>query len=753
MTELTTDKLKEYCENFDYKKLSIYCTRDIKKMPQILHFIKNIESTNISEILNFAFNFHEENLNFEMKLILLQTCLYTLLSNPFNFIEIMDKKQRNEIFKFVTENCIKEKLTIKIIVKIFDIKYILENTNYNSYIVLKELSKIQKLHKNIIEFVCSSLLVYENLCEKTINRIENLNLHEKDFLINYLTKDELSMSDRIYSFKILSHQYKHHKDLITPSIFFKYLNFNNFKFGYSLSRSFLRIIKYFDVIEISNHIQSLLTDIFANEMLWINSFHILGSLFFKNYKIEIDLSIIKRSVFYSCDDTNYRSCLVREYALFLIYSIIRRNPTDELINILVYTCIFDMNLKIRRISASILSSYFNLDLFIKRYDDLLDSYEKINRIFNIEIGEYLSMNSTDITVMQLKNEIIMKYDYQVRVEDNDNVTLSYINLGYNFKYSIMYEREFLESEKYLLLDLSSLFKYRFFDNLCNLYIEILSLICSSAQYKDLIETKEVTNNIIFMLSKNLKNFELVNIIWSIDSEVIFEFLFKNRKKSNHNIIVANIRNYKYLETIILEYKKAIKLNMNIDFITSIYKSLLYYKEDIRHFEDEILMGLENYSITSRGDVCYEIRLTSLLLVKYDKVLFNKYLVRYLVDKSKYIRDYLFNNLEDYKYLIDGYEILSKRDIKLIIRNMHLFDEFNVTIGILGYLATCDKHEYEEIIDILISKRDLIDKNIKKITSSGYSRVYNYIIKLDLEMSNKFKWTELIKKNDTENTYN
>jgi hypothetical protein len=754
--KVENEKFLDSIHKHNYKFLSLHCRHEVTNLKIILNYIRQLSNTTTSQILSEGFNYNNEYKNEDVNIFLLQTWIYSILNNPFDFSNIIPKDYKEELIRFVFENIVLEKLSVKIFVKIAKLDEILGCEKFDKYIMLKEYSKISRIDKHLIVQIVRNLLdkIDVNLCNKSINKEENLDLHKTKILVEGINDfnikdDENTINSLIYKFKILSYQYKYYPDIITSSLYFKYLNYNNYKFGYSLCRSFLRIIKHYDAFEVSKILQKYLVDIFANEMLWINSLHILGSLIFKKYPIEIDNRIIELGLFYNQDDINYRSVLVREYSLFLVYSMFRNNPSEYLINILIFKCIFDNNYKIRNIAASILSTHFNVEYKTKRLTDRIESYDKIGTLFNIQVDKYLKNTSNNIDVIDLQNNIIKKYNLQIKINYRDKFIFYYINLGYNIKYSIEYNRDILDLKEFLTLNISSLYKFRFSDKLIDVYIDILELIPRN----NLLSFKDgVIKNIIFLLSKNIKNDKICEIIWTLDDSFIYEFMFKNRNRTNKNIIIGNIKNYKYIDTIIKEYKNKIRMNENIDYIVNIYKSLKCMT-DIKNFEKEILMGLENYLLTSRGDVCYEIRLECIILIKYDLDIFNKYLIRYLVDKNKFIRDHLFNNIDKYEELIFNYEILAKKDITIILNNLHMFDTYNITIGILGYLNTSDNYKYEEILEAFINNIGTFDKYIRMIIDRKYERVYSYIFKIIVILYQKsvteyiFDWAELLRDYD------
>ncbi|KAK6089630.1 hypothetical protein P3W45_001396 [Vairimorpha bombi] len=699
--KVENEKFLDSIHKHNYKFLSLHCRHEVTNLKIILNYIRQLSNTTTSQILSEGFNYNNEYKNEDVNIFLLQTWIYSILNNPFDFSNIIPKDYKEELIRFVFENIVLEKLSVKIFVKIAKLDEILGCEKFDKYIMLKEYSKISRIDKHLIVQIVRNLLdkIDVNLCNKSINKEENLDLHKTKILVEGINDfnikdDENTINSLIYKFKILSYQYKYYPDIITSSLYFKYLNYNNYKFGYSLCRSFLRIIKHYDAFEVSKILQKYLVDIFANEMLWINSLHILGSLIFKKYPIEIDNRIIELGLFYNQDDINYRSVLVREYSLFLVYSMFRNNPSEYLINILIFKCIFDNNYKIRNIAASILSTHFNVEYKTKRLTDRIESYDKIGTLFNIQVDKYLKNTSNNIDVIDLQNNIIKKYNLQIKINYRDKFIFYYINLGYNIKYSIEYNRDILDLKEFLTLNISSLYKFRFSDKLIDVYIDILELIPRN----NLLSFKDgVIKNIIFLLSKNIKNDKIY-------------------------------------------------------YIVNIYKSLKCMT-DIKNFEKEILMGLENYLLTSRGDVCYEIRLECIILIKYDLDIFNKYLIRYLVDKNKFIRDHLFNNIDKYEELIFNYEILAKKDITIILNNLHMFDTYNITIGILGYLNTSDNYKYEEILEAFINNIGTFDKYIRMIIDRKYERVYSYIFKIIVILYQKsvteyiFDWAELLRDYD------
>lgn len=761
MSSLTLKKIEDLLSKKNFKQLSMYCNRDITNLPKIVDFIKEPTTYKKNEVLKLALNMDIQISTDTMLFFVIQTWLLAILSNPFDWYKVLDDETKNVLYNYVYKNIIQQKLSLKICVLLLPLEFIVEKNIFDFYEVLKEESKNKKLDKGIISAIIQTLSKQTNLCKESINRVEKNNLHTFSKILTKLFLDENDPYILMCKFKILSHQYKYHPSIIKLDLFFQYLNYNNFKFGYVLCRSFLRVFRFFKCKTICENLLQNLDTIFANEMLWINSFHILGSLIFKHYEIDINPSIIQKAIFYNCDDVNYRSSLLREYTLFLIYAIIRNKSSDFLINILIYVCIFDKDFKIRRIAASILSELLNIDICVKRTEDLLKSYDSISKVYNIQIQKYIENNNNDINFLELRSHIIIKYGYLIQKKNTYETIFDYLDLGFKFKFTILYEKDINFLISFFNVDISTLFRYRFIENLIDLYLEVLFLVSkdnklqNSSIMHEIIHKKQTIDNVIFILSKNIKNSLIFQLIWIIDSKIVYDYIFKNRKKTNHNIIIGNIRNNNNIDTIISEYKSIIKLNSNIDYITAIYKSLSFYQGDIQLFKNEILIGLENYYLNSHGDVCYKIRLECLLLCQFDKGLFNKYLVRYLVDKSKYIRDYLFDNLKKYKDIIIGYDILCKKDIYIIIENINLFDELNITIGVLGYISTCDNFDLVKILDLFIFKLEIFDRNIKKLIQQRYTRVFKYIFNLiDLLYEKNVKrfikeWNELLKNYDIE----
>lgn len=774
---------------YDYKSLCLYCTKDISTLPMLIKILKNnyILDKDISLLLfNLKIKLYDNK-------FILQIWLYSILNNPFNFLKILDTETKKLIFDFLTKYIIREKLSIKILVKIFNLEDILPLKQFNQWEILCEYSKINKLEKSLLDYITNSLenIKKNNTCnttnknndeinnenyfldiEKSITQITiqkdtelknslNINNYKHsnntmsknfDYLnenynnfetINHLLIDNNDIVTLIYKFKILSFQYKYYK--IDLNLFLSFLNFNNFKFGYSLCRSILKIVKYYDINLFCSYITQQLNVIFANEMLWINALHILGSLIFQNKNLYINNSILETSVNYNFDYTNYRSALVREYSLFLVYCLLRsKKQSDFLVNLTIYKFIFDNNYKIRYIASSILSDFFKIQLEYKRHKDIINSYYKINKIYKINIVRFIKKEK-EISTIKLQNDLIWKYniDSKINYDSYENI-LDYINTGYYIYYGLTYNKIKNTNENYvktfLKIELIKFYKFRFIENLIEIYLEVLFMV---KKYNF-----ESINNIKFLISKNFYNDLICKIIWDIDDTEIYDYIYKFRKRNNKIIIISNIKNKKYSEDIIKFYKQCIHKQDNIEFVINIYKSIKYL-ENICIFKEEIYQGLENYYIGSRGDVSYEIRRECLELIqKIDSKMYETYFIRYMVDKNKYLRDYLLIKIKN-----DQFNLCIEKNrltFESIINHPEIYDGKNVCIGLLGYLCTSDNYNFETVINIFLNKIDFYDKFIKKIILTKYERVFDYIFKLIVLLFERgqrkliFEWVELLK---------
>ncbi|KAF9762882.1 hypothetical protein NGRA_1693 [Nosema granulosis] len=666
------------------KKFSTVCSyldTDVRNLDCV---IESIEFKSISKLLERMWKTNI-NLSESLNADFIICCIYSILSNPFDFNSILKEKDTSILLNFCLANINRHeigKLAISSLV-LLNKKTILLRKNDRQYFIK--------------DTPVSQEVAYSFLVQYSKGRVININFKEidsaSDFDFNHTTnnvhtsKDPkdyyfLNLKDSplvlISKIEILSSQIKHYsiKKKVLED-FTMLLNHQNVSVGWSLANSMASIAKYFETTKFIEELKARCQEIFANESLWINTISILGILTLKGVDVGNVENIVGKALLYD-NEFVYRSSLLREHTLFLIWALLKRHlsvselssepPQYSFFDLLVFTYVFDCNYNVRRAAASVISEYigiFNLEngyLFLKLLDkNYHKRLENADLLLNelavfYDIGRFKKehlkskLGHYSNIVKEAASFLVVKaYDpkefYSCGESLEERIACFYVLL-----YSLKQDRETSEMCGILLCKIDDkIYKTRNSEAFIYLYLICLTQviekiirnpilpICKTLWENTrttLLRQEVILNNLFYLLTKNIFPRETSILCWTLGNEMFNKKLLINLRRNNESFILVNSQQK---ELPIAKYKQNIA-NINLDVRIHSYKALKYV-ENVENFIEEIKKGLDDYTVDRRGDISYKIRLESLYLALHLNIDVEKYIIRYLVDKSKYLRDY------------------------------------------------------------------------------------------------------------------
>ncbi|EJW04282.1 hypothetical protein EDEG_01454 [Edhazardia aedis USNM 41457] len=117
----------------------------------------------------------------------------------------------------------------------------------------------------------------------------------------------------------------------TVNYLLSFLDTNNTKMGWTVCKSIVRHCFSIRSESVIVAICKNLSQIYANESLWINTAQVLSFLILKKHTVADSFKIIKKMIFYDIK-SEPKSVLVREAGLFLLWSNIRMDAIEILVN-------------------------------------------------------------------------------------------------------------------------------------------------------------------------------------------------------------------------------------------------------------------------------------------------------------------------------------------------------------------------------------------------------------------------------------
>lgn len=299
------------------------------------------EITNIYKIIDLI-KINKEFNQEEIKALLVWS--KTILMNPFSISKFINNEDL-EIYKNFLISCLNKNFAYKKETQSC-IALLINN------ILLENPSQINELYKIEINFyyVFDKLLDIYNFYGilNQLSKLTSINLNYKKI------EDSDSVLIKRYKIKIISRCNSNYLDNFNYLL--KFINENDCKIGWTLSKSLFRISKHLNKKDLIDGLNKLISKpIFGDEQLWINVMTVLGFLILDG--CNENMANIFEALLYD-NEFNVKSCQVKETALFYCYTLLRSSkPILEYIKTIIFISLFDRNLICRRAAASIVQEY------------------------------------------------------------------------------------------------------------------------------------------------------------------------------------------------------------------------------------------------------------------------------------------------------------------------------------------------------------------------------------------------------------
>lgn len=476
-------------------------------------------------------------------------------------------------------------------------------------------------------------------------------------------KDNDSITVKRYKIKIVS--YLADRSTVVDNIkqLLQLINTEDSRMGWTISKSIYRMSKLVDKQSLISDLKKLVqNNIFADEQCWINTMCILSFLVLDNENIG-DIKFIE-NVFTYENEFFYKNSLLKETAIFLIWSLIRCSfDISVLINRVVYTSLFDMDFISRRAAACVVqellgrSKVFEDDLTvykitpdnIKRRSKCLEIFEDLKNKENYfeffesslysydqesrEIGAVLCAKYINISKMQIR--------YTSAVEMDGTHLLIKNCLDKDMKCADVFKPVIAS----FVLTIQN-YKIRNMNLACKSYLKIIKYFEELAVIKD---------NLIFLGTKNFDPIDLYHTsrVFFHDSDFskkVFDLFAKNR-----SFVLMNSNNEKFRDNVIEKNVKNIKSNKMVDTCILALKLLKAFNKNV---QETVSSYLDDYTISYAGDIGYFNRRAALeyfasIDQKNCSINVENFIIKFMADKSKKLRDdvlkaLLSNEFSEYK---------------------------------------------------------------------------------------------------------
>lgn len=472
-----------------------------------------------------------------------------------------------------------------------------------------------------------------------------------------------SMVVKRYKLKIISYQTQ--KGVCDPQetlcIYRQFLNENDTKLGWTLSKCIYRVIR---CVERQPVLESLLSEtgkIFANEQMWINVATLLAFCVLEGTTPVDVKELISKMLFYD-NEYVHKAALVREAGLFLVWSVVRSGMRVDCLDSVVLVALFDTAVQCRRAASTVLLEYIG-----RNHVDVGSTILDIINFSSVKRLSSIIMDCVRIVeiIPALKNRVIAELKACMGHYNREKRTLGprclphleracpcmfSLQSSVRFHYSLfVYTHEFLKLSSPCSVCMTSgnaVFGYTFdhevlkHGDASDVISEYMSLV---DDHLVMMDSKKLEENLLLIIDKNIEFDKLPDVARRTISrsmsfaKKIFEGL---AKKSNRAYIIANTFNEPFRSEVASKYKSILK-SMSLDKKTAVVRALRL-SDRAGLFLNEIREGLENYSVDFTGDVSTGLRKECLLAAATlrNKLLFERYFIRFFVDRSKLLRDFL-----------------------------------------------------------------------------------------------------------------
>lgn len=481
------------------------------------------------------------------------------------------------------------------------------------------------------------------------------------------TEIKIAQSDstvvKRYKLKIISYQtQKGARDpQETLCMYRQFLNENDTKLGWTLSKCIYRVIKCVERQPVLESLVSGLGRIFANEQMWINVATLLAFCALDRTIPGGVEELISTMLFYD-NEYVHKSASVREAGLFLVWSVVRAGMHVDCLDSVVLVALFDTAVQCRRAASTVLLEYIGRN----RVDEACKVLDIIN-FSSVKRLSSIIVRCIDIVQVMptLKTRVIAELRASMGHYNRDKRTLGPRCLPHlesacpcafglqgsaKFHHSLLvYTREFLRLASPCSACVSSgnaVFGYTFDHSLLkhgdadDVISEYMGL---ADDHPLMMDSKKLEENLLLMMDKNVESDKLSDVAGKaiLRSMSFAERVFQGLvKKGNRAYIVANAHNEPFCKEVTSRYKAMLE-GTSLDKKAAVVRATrLSGRAGI--FVHEIEEGLENYSVDFTGDVSTGLRKECLLAAATlcDRRLFERYYIRFFVDRSKLLRDFL-----------------------------------------------------------------------------------------------------------------
>ncbi|AFN83108.1 beta-tubulin folding cofactor D [Encephalitozoon romaleae SJ-2008] len=481
--------------------------------------------------------------------------------------------------------------------------------------------------------------------------------------------------------------------------FFEMLNERDSRLGWTLCKSFLKVIKYVETGSVVSALKERCSVIFANENTWINAMTILGMMSLQGWDIGDVSDIVLKGISYTNEMVS-NSETVRESALFLLWALTRKSNAvgKDLLCLVVGRALFDPSLSCRRgASAVVLEHIGRFPEAGKEEIVSLINFHSVKRLRNCSkavkrVLEILKCEEVFEEIL-LKNllhcnlETKRQSGYCISRHFRGDKVVEYISsinpkTPSDFISILIVIQEFTEQSREheiekivetiakLKVD-PSFCKYKDFDIFVENYLRVIEDL-RALESRDII-----CGNLYMFLIKNVLPSEVSRVSWRFisEDEGFASKVAQSFRRGTEGLILANARNSRYKEKLGKGYLELLE-HGNIDTKAYAMKAIRL-SGDIEKYKDHILGGLENYHTDFRGDVSFRLRRESLMasFLMEDRTISSRYFIRYFVDKSKILRDECILLCKNNGIIPEGFEYIGRKGYSVDSDKFQLVIEF------------------------------------------------------------------------------
>ncbi|WEL38771.1 cullin-associated NEDD8-dissociated protein [Encephalitozoon hellem] len=582
--------------------------------------------------------------------------------------------------------------------------------------------------------------------------------------------------------------------------FFEMINERDSRLGWTLCKSFLKVSKYAETDSVISALKERCNVIFANESTWINAMTILGMMSLQGWNIGDVSEIVSKGIGYT-NELVSNSEMVRESALFLLWALTRKSNAlrKDILSLVAGRALFDPSLSCRRGASAIVLEHIGrfpeagkeeiISLInfhsVKRLKNCSDAVKRVLEILRCEdVFEEILLGNLFHCNLETKRQsgyCISRYfkgdGVVARIGSTNLKTPS------DFVSMFIVVQEFIRKnrrheiekivEMVVKMKVNSFFcRYKDFDVFVENYLEVIESLGS------IEDRSAVCENLYMFLTKNVLPLEVSRVSWRFISqdEGFANKVAKSIRRGSEGFILANAKNERHKERLEREYLKLLE-NGDIDAKAHAMKAV-QLSGDIKKYKDHVIDGLENYYADSRGDVSFKLRRESLMasFLMEDQSISSKYFIRYLVDKSKILRDECIILCRNSGIFPGGFEYICRKgysvDPEKFLPVIGFLDTFyaefrrlekeselgndkilfmasleaskcldvehqeELLCGVLGTIGSCDASLWSFIVEVVFKVRDRFKKFITTMFDQGfknYERIMHPAIELVCEI--------------------